>query len=192
MKKIFLFICFTALLTSCKDKKAEEPAPPEQKMTTTPQQTEAEALAEAAEYGIAVDLQAVSVDPLRPTISVGSQTTIVSNIKNNGPDNIPVGEAVVHITVNGKYLNKPAGFKSDRWELDTIYTNSVSKNYEVWVRNSKAVGVNEPGWPGFKFTVKGKTVGSGDITLTSSLSGNATASDYDGANQSARTVLIIK
>ena len=140
------------------------------------------------------DLQAVSIDPMKPTIKVGQQTTVKLFLKNNGPGIIAKGEATCHITVDGKFLNKPAGVKAIRkaWTLDGPVITKDGR-YEIYLTNKAGdISVNEPELQGVSFTVRGKKGGKGFITVVSSLSGSAQSSDVDGSNQSVSTEIIIK
>jgi len=133
-----------------------------------------------------VDLQGVSIDPIQPKIRVARQTTVKSFLKNN-VGVIPKGEATCHITVNGKYLHKPGNFKSDHWLLEGVKIEQG--NYEVFCKSKKQMKEGE--LTEIAFTVKGKRVGTADITLASSLSGDSKNWDIDGLNQSVRTELIV-
>jgi len=132
------------------------------------------------------DLEATSIDPVKREIRSGSQTTIIAELKNNGPDILPAGEATAHVTVNGRFANKPNGFKSKGWKLDGIKT--VEGNYQLYFTSIKDMGVNEKS--PFQFAVKGKKAGKIDITLASTVMGQA--SDVNGTNQSVSTELIVK
>lgn len=137
-----------------------------------------------------VDLQTVSIDPLSPSIKKGSQTTIFANIKNN-VGVIEKGGAKIHCTINGQYLSKPNTFRSVgiKWKLEAIKTQNG--NHELFAVNAEPIPTGQLRFPGIKFSVRGKAIGVADITLVSSLSADSQSSDVDGANQSARTQLIV-
>lgn len=139
-----------------------------------------------------VDLQGVSISPVRPKIKVGSQTTIDIAMRNN-IGSIPVGEAEVHITIDARFLNKPSNVKAigGEWALQTAIQTKDNK-YELFFVNSLGeIPVDNQKIHGFKFTVKGKKPGTAAITLSSSLSPNATSNDVDGANQPASCEVIV-
>jgi hypothetical protein len=134
------------------------------------------------------DLQAVSIDPGKPSIKVGEKTFIEVVMKNNGPHSIPKGEATCQVTVNNKCLSVPykTGFTSHRWSLVAVKRSKGHVN--LFFKTSGEMGI---GSTSFRFNVTGKAVGKSDVTLASSLSGNATGSDIDGNNQSVSTEVII-
>lgn len=133
------------------------------------------------------DLQAVSIDPTNLTVRPGENNGIVVNMKNNGPDPLPIGEARVHVTVNGRFVDTPTLFApiGGKWVCQLM--KSENGLHEVFVTNIKELPVNETGFPGFQFSVKALSPGKVNITLVSSLSADATASDPNGTNQSVST-----
>lgn len=135
----------------------------------------------------AVDLQAVSIDPIKSQIRVARQTTVKAYLKNN-VSTLPAKDGTCHITVNGKYLHKPANVKSAHWLLQGIKVEQG--NYELFLVTKKQIKEGES--TEITFTIKGKRTGKADITLASSLSGNSLNWDIDGFNQSVSTQIIVK
>lgn len=139
----------------------------------------------------AVDLQAISIAPTKAAVKVGSQVTVKAYLKNNGPDPIPAGEATAIVTVSSRFLNKPYGFKAigGGWKLQGIKKETGS--YNLFLVSTADIQKDAPKLEGFSFYVKGGRPGVGDITMATSLSGDATSGDVDGANQSASTQIIV-
>lgn len=139
----------------------------------------------------AVDLQAVSIDPLSPIINKKEVVRVVTVMKNNGPDTIYAGEATCIITVNNKFLAIPKAFsfQGDSWRL--AYKSRTKGLANFFFKTTEAIVPGETTL--FYFNVSGKTLGIGNITLGSSLSHDAKCGDVNGWNQSVSTeVLIIK
>ncbi len=143
-----------------------------------------------------VDLQAVAIEPLKPKIKVKAQTTVKVFMKNNGPGEIPKKQGVFHVTVGGKFLNKPSGVKSpdSLWALQGPIISKDGK-YELYFHNTSPIPVNDGSKDievAIAFYVKGKKAGKAEITLASSLSADAEVSDADGNNQAVTTEIIVQ
>lgn len=139
-----------------------------------------------------VDIQVVSIDPVKTEIKKGSQVTIYANIRNNGPDPVLRGECKLHATINGRFVNKPTNFRSVGTKFKLEIIKKEGDNYELFAVNTAAMPVNEPGFPGVKFSVKGKAKGIVDILINGMLSATSQSSETDGNNNDARTELIVK
>jgi len=141
-----------------------------------------------------VDLQAVSIDPSAPVISTTGTAQLVVVMRNNGPCIIPTGEAQVQITFADTYLQPaiPLNFVDNcvpaRWTFVT--TVQAGGFYNMFFRNNAGPIPVGGVFCSFQFNVGGKGVISPapvNITLASTLTAAATASDVDGSNQSAST-----
>lgn len=137
-----------------------------------------------------VDLQAISIDPGTPWLTIRKKTYVQADMKNNGPSVIPAGQATCQITINNRFLAFPYkhNFGSAHWELVKI-NRKIKGQVNLFFKNKREIRVNEIA--PFRFDITGKAQGIADITLASSLSRDASCSDYDGQNQSVRTEVII-
>jgi hypothetical protein len=145
-----------------------------------------------------VDLQAVSISPSLPSISVGQTAFIQVSMRNNGPSAIPMGEATASITFSSVYLDfglpaLPVNF-SDPCNNWTYLGNvpGAGTNNLFFQNNGGALAASQT--CNFQFDVRGKSGVAGSnnlITLASSLSPTATTNDQNGTNQSASVELAV-
>lgn len=138
-----------------------------------------------------VDLQVASISPQKASIGKGKQTSVVVEMKNNGPGPISKGSAQVKVTVSWFSSYKPSQFNfyDKSWKLDIV--EKVGDSYVIHTRNAKALP-QSTSHSKFKFSVKGRKPGKIDLTVASTLSRDTMDSDIDGSNQSATTEIIVK
>ena len=145
-----------------------------------------------------VDLQAVSISPSFPSISVGQTAFIQVSMRNNGPAPIPVGEATAQVTFSSVYqdFGLPALAVNfidpcSNWTYLGNVPGSGLNN--LFFRNDAgALAANQT--CNFQFDIRGKAgvAGTSNIfTLASSLSPTATVNDQNGTNQSADAQLTV-
>lgn len=191
MKKIL--IAFLFLITfSCNNKKepASEPAQQEIEFITDSVVSKSSIQPSST----AVDLMAVGMSSKPVMIKIGQTTRLSTIMKNNGPMAIPTDQAMVHITVNGRYVSLADNigfrhFADPIWKLK--FMQPLNGNYELYFFNRVPL-VTTSTAQGFTFTVKGTAKGDADITLVSSLSLESTVGDIDGMNGSAQIVITVK
>jgi hypothetical protein len=149
-----------------------------------------------------VDLEAVGMGA-NPT-QVGSvpqqQTaTITVIMSNNGPCNIPTGEALAQVTLSSVFLDlgTPLNFQSlcpGQWTLVNVTSDATQHNL-FFANNGGIIPILGGPACGFTFDVKGKSptppLIPTDITLSSSLSLGATGSDGNGNNQNAQAQMVV-
>lgn len=138
-----------------------------------------------------VDLQAISIDPEKPQIKKGERISILSLLRNNGPDVLPKGEAKVMITLSNTILTLPRNrnFKSTvkgQWKFGGARARNGFWN--LWFLSNADLPINQNG-EGFQFDVVGKNYGESMVTLNSSLTATATSGDVQGFNQAVHCVL---
>jgi hypothetical protein len=150
----------------------------------------------AQEACLKVDLQAVSISPVLTSLEPGKQTQLEVVMRNNGPCEIPKGEATAQITINTDHLEITGDlqFSDDcgNWTFLTATTSGNLKN--LFFRNNGGALPVGGKICAFHFNVKAKSKspGTSTITLASSLSASAKTADMNGNNQSAYTEVIIK
>lgn len=140
-----------------------------------------------------VDLQAASIDPGQPSILVGQTTQVYVVMQNNGPCDIPVGEATCQITLSSVYLDLGTPFNftdicNPQWTYLGVISNATQHNL-FFRNNAGPIPVGAACY--FSFDIKGKLITpvNSAISLSSSLHGTALSSDIDPANQSNGTVI---
>lgn len=190
MKKILIALLLI-ISFSCNNKKEPTVEPVKEEIQTITDST----TSEIQPVGTAVDLQATGMGAKPVTIKVGGTTRVSAVMANNGPFQIPKEEAMVHITVNGKFISVAdnIGFRhldKEVWKLK--FKELLNGNYELYFFNRVPITVTTGTAQGFTFTVKGTAKGDADITLTSSLSLESTVGDINGENGSAQMVLPVK
>ena len=145
----------------------------------------------AASFGQSCDLQAVSIDPSSPIINAKEKFQVVALLKNNGPEYIPMGNAVVMISVDNRCVTVPRGtnLKNDYWELQKVKRSLRNHTVTFFLKNTKAAirtGESAP----LEFTVVGrKACPQAAVSLASTVAG--TSSDVNGMNQSVQTFITI-
>lgn len=146
---------------------------------------------------LSVDLQAVSIDPSTPSVTVGGTIQLVVVMRNNGPCPIPIGEAQVQISFSSVYLDPgtPLNFVDQcapgRWSyLTNVPTPGL---HNLFFRNDAGAIPVGGVFCAFQFDIKGKAGAPGpvSVTLASTLTASATTADQDGSNQSASTFVDI-
>lgn len=148
-----------------------------------------------AQNCLQVDLQAVSISPVDVTLQPGKETQLEVVMRNNGPCEIPKGEATAQITLNTEHVEVPSDIRfSDECGHWTFLTSTSSGNQKnLFFRNNGSALPVGGKFCAFRFSVKAKTKSAGisTITLASSLSASAKSSDMNGNNQSAYTEINI-
>lgn len=147
-----------------------------------------------------VDLQAVSIDPMTAEIRPTQFTKIVAILKNNGPDDIPVGEATCAVTVDLRFLRLPrkiglSHIGTPQWAFLGRRRSAKDQVTLFFQNNWGEIPKNDITNQGFSFEIYGKSPTKDHnlplITLASSLSATATTSDTDGNNQSVSCFLTV-
>lgn len=141
-----------------------------------------------------VDLEITSIDPSTGgnPIKASQSFNLHLAVKNNGPDVIPAGEALVQITLSEKSITIPRkrNFESQFFSfLGAKRTPGAGGNIDLFFQSNEDIPVNEV--DELIFAVKAGEPSVSHATAVSSLSATATSSDVNGTNQSASCELVI-